>query len=83
MAFPGCIPLEQAIRLRGEGKFVEPEYYDADKWKSQFDQQQKMWDQRMVEKAEQAKLEFELKVQEDQRRLEAIRQEKERREQEA
>jgi hypothetical protein len=34
VAFPGCIPLEQAIRLRGEGKFVEPEYYDPEKWKS-------------------------------------------------
>lgn len=37
VAFPGCIPLEQAIRLRAEGRFYEPDYYDAEKWKSQFD----------------------------------------------
>ena len=40
VAFPGCIPLEQAILLRMEGRFEQEEFYDEAKWKDKFDKEQ-------------------------------------------
>lgn len=80
VAFPGCIPLELAIKLRGDGMFVEPDYYDAEKWKNNFDQGYEQWEKRMLQDEEairKTKEEHERKLKEEAERLEQVRKAKE------
>jgi len=79
VAFPGCIPLELAIQLRGDGMFYEPDYYNAETTLRSFDQgyeeqQKRMQDEEVVKKT---KEEHERKLKEEAERLEAVRQAKE------
>ena len=79
MAFPGCIPLEQAIRLRGEGRFEEKEWYDAEKFRNKWDSGQEAWLKRMSDEVtiREKTAEYKERERREQEELQRSRKEKE------